>query len=686
MRKINFVGLILMVFLFGCWTNNTDLSTNYELCDYEFSEIYNEEIAIEALDIPYSEHKGPIEYFISPCKDFDITLTLGKAMIKSHQLIFSFSAIYPIEFVNILTNDLEEVNVDVSIDGQRFARVLTESSLVDNKLSLDNVLAKKVRISFLAEKDEYEIKDIYFLLGEGMIIKEETELSSAFLRFNGWSGADGIFSFDLSNGGDKINQAHSTTGFVFSDTIIGEVYPNNYVRKTSAIINNSFGYLDNQQPLSYDAFNFDYQLVGGLAQSVLFPDEYIGKRGRNLLDNEGLSVSFSKDASLTNIDEGIMFLSDKVQTELVIDFKKSYDIGSMYLWNYNQNIDYGAKEIELLYSIDSYSYYSIDDFILNRANGGLEEKYTFNYLFSDVFARYIKIKINSSYDDEYVGLGKLMFFDKEGNYLFGSVESQDEIIDLTDNEKSSRLWLQDGFVHDEKIYLFPLLVKDYQDFFRVYNVGLIQMDIVDERFDYSNAIYHSTPLMAYPKTGGVVYFGAGVMDNTDIDGYIYVYGYLDDGERNLVVARFNPWDVLNFNEWEFLNNQGWLKNMTNLRKLKTGVSAELSVTYIERGTFAGKYMLVSMENTTSGNIVYSLSSSPIGEFSDFKRIYTTTESSYLRGAFTYNAKLHPNLSTDEKLIISYNVNTTILTALVDARIYYPRFISITFVGKGDENE
>jgi hypothetical protein len=192
--------------------------------------------------------------------------------------------------------------------------------------------------------------------------------------------------------------------------------------------------------------------------------------------------------------------------------------------------------------------------------------------------------------------------------------------------------------------------------------------------------------MAYPKTGGVVYFGAGVMDNTDIDGYIYVYGYLDDGERNLVVARFNPWDVLNFNEWEFLNNQGWLKNMTNLRKLKTGVSAELSVTYIERGTFAGKYMLVSMENTTSGNIVYSLSSSPIGEFSDFKRIYTTTESSYLRGAFTYNAKLHPNLSTDEKLIISYNVNTTILTALVDARIYYPRFISITFVGKGDENE
>ncbi|PKK96169.1 MAG: hypothetical protein CVV58_07755, partial [Tenericutes bacterium HGW-Tenericutes-3] len=112
-----------------------------------------------------------------------------------------------------------------------------------------------------------------------------------------------------------------------------------------------------------------------------------------------------------------------------------------------------------------------------------------------------------------------------------------------------------------------------------------------------------------------------------------------------------------------------------------GVSAELSVSYIDSGMFAQKYMLVVMENTTSGKISYSLSDTPFGPFEPYVQIYQTTEASYLRSAFTYNAKMHPNLSEPGNYLISYNVNTTAVGALSDANIYYPRFIRIIEVKK-----
>jgi hypothetical protein len=218
----------------------------------------------------------------------------------------------------------------------------------------------------------------------------------------------------------------------------------------------------------------------------------------------------------------------------------------------------------------------------------------------------------------------------------------------------------------------------------VHNVSMVEMDIVDSRFDFENAQYYSTPLQIKISDTETIFFGAGIMDNRDIDGYIYIYGYKDGNGRQLVVSRFQEENIKNFNEWKYFDGENWTKDINQIATLKDDVSAELSVTYINRGMFQGKYMLVAMENTTSGNIVYSLSDTPYGPFTDFTLIYNTTENQYLTGAFTYNAKLHPNLSTDDKLIISYNVNTTNLGALKDVNIYYPRFISITEIKKDED--
>ncbi|MDD3124119.1 MAG: hypothetical protein PHC62_11530, partial [Candidatus Izemoplasmatales bacterium] len=263
--------------------------------------------------------------------------------------------------------------------------------------------------------------------------------------------------------------------------------------------------------------------------------------------------------------------------------------------------------------------------------------------------------------------------------LFGQIEAVDTLQEITGNETSSRLWLQDAIVIDDFVYLFPLLVKDESTAFYVASVNVIKAPIVDGLIDYKNATYLSSPLYIKTPSGGDLYFGAGILDNRDIDGYIYIYGYLDLDGRKLTVARTTAENISNFNEWLFYNGTSFSDNPLDSAPFLDSVSPELSVTYMTSGIYQGKYMLVAMEGTTSGRVSYSVGESPVGPFSEFHLLYETSESEDLKSAFTYNAKMHPILSTPEAFLISYNVNTTSISALGNTEIYYPRFIIVTEV-------
>lgn len=648
-------------------------------CDFSFSESEGEAIPISWIDIGSSKSLSNTHNFICPGQTHP--LILEDSVIRTHQIILSFDAIYPIDallFSNFQGDDavmVDEISIEVSIDGYAFNRVVNKQILNqgDNVISLDNVMAKKIKLVYEDKTSPVGIQNIDVLLGQGYIIKEEVNLSNQFLRSQGWTGADGIFTFDMNNGGDKIGLDHQITGFIFSDTFIGSV--NDEFRRTGFdFINNSFGYLNH----STNQMTFDWDDSSQEAGSVLLADAYIGSRARNLLDGDGLSITNQPTALLTNVNEGSMFLSSDLNVELVIDLKGIFDVSSIYLWNYNETPVYGVKSFDLYSSLDGVTYSKIASYDMDQASGNMDEHYTKELIYNQNTLRYLKIIVTDTYSDEFVGLGKIQLFNVDGQKLFGDIHASSEISDLKTNEESARLWLQDGLVLNNKLYVFPILVKDFSTYFKVHNVGLVEMDIVDETFDYENATYMNTPLMSQTEDGGTIFFGAGVMDNRDIDGYIYVYGYKDLNGRGLVVSRVTEENFLNFNEWTYYNGDSWVKDIDQVETLIDGVSAELSVTYSETGLFAGKYILVVMENTTSGKISYSLSDTPYGPFSNYTQIYQTYESESL-DAFTYNAKLHPNLSTSEKLMISYNVNSSSLSAFSDARIYYPRFISITQV-------
>ena len=148
-----------------------------------------------------------------------------------------------------------------------------------------------------------------------------------------------------------------------------------------------------------------------------------------------------------------------------------------------------------------------------------------------------------------------------------------------------------------------------------------------------------------------------------------------------MVDRLDARDILNTNRWTYYDGSGWSPRAGDAAPLKEGVSPELSVTRIPEGRHAGGYMLVAMEKTTSGRVVYAVGESPWGPFGEFRLIYQTSEASYLEQAYTYNAKLHAHLSEPGNYLVSYNVNTFNLGALRDARIYHPRFVRMVETGR-----
>ena len=658
-------------------------------CDVTFTATAGEAIPAVAISAPRSSLQGDTAGFLEPCPPGDKDpLIVADAVTRTHQVIVDLGAIHPLRsadwtgYAGQRARTVETVSIDLSLNGLTYRRAVSDHAVdgTTSTIALDDAAARFVRFVFAADGTRaFGVQDIRFILGSGYIVREDSAWSGAFFRRSGWTGADGIFAYNLDSG-DRSVGAGGYTGFVFSDTLIGEVFAHNSVRSDFTMVNNTLGYFDPGSAFE-EAFTFAYPETDGRPGTVFAPDAYIGKRARHLLDGDGLSVSRSPDALLTNSDDGTMWRSSRTDVELMVDLMVEEPIHRISLWNYNADTSLGVKAFDLFVSRDGSSWVAAGHHTMERASGSASERSTLAIAPGGITARYLRIVVRESYSDAGVGLGKIMIFGDDDRFLYGRVTASHEIVEPTTHEGTARLWLQDGIVLGDTFYTFPLLVKDLEDLFRVHSVGLIEVPLVDRRFEYENATFHSTPFQFRTADGGIVYFGAGVLDHRPIDGYVYVYGYKDLDGRHLVVARFQAEDVLRFNRWTFFDGHGWSVHAHEVAPLKEGVSPELSVTRIPAGHDAGRYMLVVMEKTVSGRIVYAVGDHPWGPFGEYGLLYETTEASYLTAAFTYNAKMHAHLSDPGNYLISYNVNTHNLGALRDARIYYPRFIRMVEVSE-----
>ena len=239
-----------------------------------------------------------------------------------------------------------------------------------------------------------------------------------------------------------------------------------------------------------------------------------------------------------------------------------------------------------------------------------------------------------------------------------------------------RYWIQDGVFLDGTLHLFAMRCgKNWKP----ERIDLISLPIRDDgKPDFAHAVIEKdVPLQAHNENGQIV-FGGAVLDKP-IDGYYYIYGYQDNAlersRKDMVAARVPVEKLCNISAWRFWDGQDWSEDIKRCAPLAKGISCEFSVSPIPSGPEKGRFIQVNTRRGISPLVEYRIGDSPIGPFSEPTTIYRAPE--HKDGVSVYNGKGHPDLSTDEYLIISYNVNR--LGRLPrNPMEYRPRFIRLKY--------
>jgi hypothetical protein len=156
-------------------------------------------------------------------------------------------------------------------------------------------------------------------------------------------------------------------------------------------------------------------------------------------------------------------------------------------------------------------------------------------------------------------------------------------------------------------------------------------------------------------------------------GWTLIYRTEDLGNtKYLHVARVRGRDLRR--DWQFWTGSGWSAREADSARVMPGVSNEFSVTRLGRG-----WLLLTQDTTElfSTRIVGYFATSPTGPFTGKTLLYGTPETG--GNIFTYNPHVHPELSTPDRLLVSYNVNSLVSDDLYgDVSIYRPRFVDVRF--------
>ena len=250
------------------------------------------------------------------------------------------------------------------------------------------------------------------------------------------------------------------------------------------------------------------------------------------------------------------------------------------------------------------------------------------------------------------------------------------------NLLNGRYWLQDGIAIGNKIFFTAF---EFDNRWKPMRIHLVTLPFsLPNTLDWENlTITENFPLFAENEQYQLLY-GAGILDHSAKDGYIYVYGYRDTlrgGRKHLVAARVKPESFADAEQWRFWNGTDWVTDMTETFRdeatLAERVSTELSVTPIGND----RYLLVFTQDVMSNRKAYKVGSSPIGPFGETVVFYEAPEPRELLDSEggqqirVYNAKAHPHLSAPGLLLISYNVNRPGFLPRYTFQ-YRPRFIEL----------
>jgi len=220
-------------------------------------------------------------------------------------------------------------------------------------------------------------------------------------------------------------------------------------------------------------------------------------------------------------------------------------------------------------------------------------------------------------------------------------------------------WPLDGTIHNGEIQIMlgRLSQTGSPGMWSFQYVGFDLATISLDDFSLSSI----TPVLG----SGEISYGSSIMED---DTHMYIYGISTSGlGKRLHVARVPQGDLQG--DWEYYGGLSW-QNTPSKFAIHATISDQFSV--FKEG---GKYYLMTQQSFFSDKILLYQSDTPIGPWTNKKILYCTPETE--GNVFTYNAFVHPELSENGELRISYNINSFNFQDLFDnADLYRPYFIRV----------
>ncbi len=164
-------------------------------------------------------------------------------------------------------------------------------------------------------------------------------------------------------------------------------------------------------------------------------------------------------------------------------------------------------------------------------------------------------------------------------------------------------------------------------------------------------------------------------------GYMYVYGADLDLAHHRVygmkVARVPDGQSLDVNAWGYWNGSQWVAGESNAAVVPT----VNQLTGVVPDPDGKGFIAVSVPSGVFYDTTVDLSyaSSPEGPWTAPQPVYVIPEIKQYAGEMAYFPTFHPELSSGDQLIVSYNIDTTVgySVLLHNIHSYQPRFLTIT---------
>lgn len=532
-----------------------------------------------------------------------------------------------------------------------------------------------------------ETGELSFWVGKGYQAVIDAEWCSWFSKRQGWSGGDGIYSFNVTDGNDRFDQKGKARNvFIFGDTFVGR--NDNVTRRRYdplVMVNNSMGIYERGKPFVHFAFNQTEK--GSVTSFVKIAPE--------------LDVTGTIPQNLVIYDRGkpndgwISGFNPK-KVELRFDLVVPQPVDRIRIFNYYNPqspslASRGIRIFRLFSSLEGTDWADLGEYEVPMSRGPQDH---FD-LSIDVRARLFRFDVQvqpgiGNYEDEYregvFALSRVEF--RQGDFLYRDVLADANSV-LLEESPHSYVWLQDGAVIGDQLYLFPYqVVSDHTQpegmQFGILGIFQIRIPIVNGSPDFSRARQKRTPLV-YEHDGSTFWYGGAVTANTvqaqaaEPDGYIYVYGYKTTGLlRQMVAARAKETDIELFDRWEYYDGAGWQKDPLRAAPLLDHISTEFSVSQILKGRNRGKWLAVFTHDTNTPYLACAVGETMVGPFDVSGIFYKAPEIDIFQSTtYCYNAKAHPQLSESDNVLVSYNTNTYSFDHnRANSDVYVPRFLRL----------